>query len=640
MIRVADRAPLMTINSPAIAAVYGLRTNPIIGLVPRRGPARVTGDISIDKVRIDGPVCQAVGPSRRRVFVLSALLSMAWPETQAAPIVLELPPIDIVAASPLLGSGVDRDKVPAATHVFRSGDMARTGAGSLAGALDAAVGGVALNEAAANPFQPNLVYRGFVASPLDGSAQGIAVYVNGARFNQPFGDTVNWDLFPDIAIDRIELEGANPVFGLNALGGSLSVELKNGFTYTGGEAIVSGGSFGRAQAQFQVGTQSRGVAAYVAGNLLRDGGWRKDQSSELRQIYGDLGWRGKGAELHLNLIAANNRLNGPGTIPVELLSADRTAQFTAPNAIANSYLRLSLTGNIALSDTTSVQTVAYFSYFRQLVNNGNVPNFAVCDDGSGFLCARGAVLTGRGGQPIPDYLKGGPYAQLDRQAVNTNGYGLSAQLANTDALFGLTNHVVAGVSVDGGITTFTASSQVGALSPDRSFLGPGTVIDQADGSSAPVRVSVANRYYGLYATDILDLTPSLSLNLSGRLNFAQTGLDDQLGTALTGRHAYLHFNPGIGLTYKIAPWIGAYASYALANRAPTPAELSCANIASPCTLANFFAGDPDLKLVVSQTIEIGLRGKITPYKGCIRPSRGEAAVTPGWLAAADLPWSD
>jgi outer membrane receptor protein involved in Fe transport len=54
----------------------------------------------------------------------------------------------------------------------------------------------------------------------------------------------------------------------------------------------------------------------------------------------------------------------------------------------------------------------------------------------------------------------------------------------------------------------------------------------------------------------------------------------------------------------------AYAGYAEANRAPTPAELSCAGPNDSCSLANFFTGDPDLKQVIAHTVEAGLRGSV------------------------------
>ena len=125
----------------------------------------------------------------------------------------------MIGASPLLGSGIDRNTVPAETHVLNSNDLKREGTPNLVGSLNQQVGGVSLGSASGNPFQPTFFYHGFAASPLQGTPQGLAVYVNGMRFNQPFGDTVDWDLIPNIAIDKINLEGSNPVFGLNALGG-------------------------------------------------------------------------------------------------------------------------------------------------------------------------------------------------------------------------------------------------------------------------------------------------------------------------------------------------------------------------------------------------------------------------------------
>lgn len=531
----------------------------------------------------------------------------------AEPLVVALPPVDIVGAAPLLGSGVDRSKVPATTHVLTGDDIGQSGMPGLLGALDEHVAGVALDDAAGNQFQPALLYRGFTASPLDGTAQGLAVYVNGARFNLPFGDTVNWDLIPAQAIDTLNLEGSNPVFGLNALGGSLSVQLKNGFTYQGGELVLTGGSNGRAQGTFQYGKESVDFAAYVAGGILHDGGWRQDQSSDLHQLFGDLGWRGDRGEIHVSILAARDGLSGPGTVPVELLAVDRGAQFTGPDTIQNTFARLSVTGNYTVSDTVSLQGVAYYTAFQQKVVNSNTPDFQVC---GAFLCEQpGQFLTDRQGQPIADFLNGGPYAELDNQTINTNGYGAALQVSDKETAFGLPNQFVSGVSFDGGVTTFSATPEAGGLTPDRYFIGPGIVIDQADGSVAPVRVGITNAYYGLYGTDILDLTPHLSLNLSGRLNIAQTDLHDQIGTALNGSHFYAHVNPGFGATYGFNPAIAAYASFSVANRAPTPAELSCASIASPCTLANFFVGDPDLKQVVAHTVEIGLRGKATPYEG-------------------------
>jgi iron complex outermembrane receptor protein len=254
------------------------------------------------------------------------------------------------------------------------------------------------------------------------------------------------------------------------------------------------------------------------------------------------------------------------------------------------------------------------------VLNGDVPDFAPCDDGSGFsgfLCeSPGVLATDRNGNPIPDFLHGGPYADLDRQTTNTNGYGASLQVTNRRPLLGRPNQLVAGVSFDGGQTLFSASTAIGGFAPQTQMAyGPGIVVDQPDGSIAPVRVAISNAYYGGYFTDTYTITPVLFANVAGRFNLAQIDLHDQLGTALTGNHSYSHFNPAAGLTWQVRPGLSLYAGYAEANRAPTPDELSCASALSPCSLANFFESDPNLKQIVAHTIEAGVRGRLLPFAG-------------------------
>jgi iron complex outermembrane receptor protein len=539
------------------------------------------------------------------------------PTSSSTTTTVVLPSVEVVGATPLLGSGVDRAKVPAETQVLTDRDITRDGNADALRALNEAVPGVTLDAAAGNPFQPNLFYHGFQASPLQGNPQGLAVYLNGARFNQAFGDTVNWDLVPDLAIDRMNLVGSNPVFGLNALGGALSVQMKNGFTYHGTEIDLLGGSFAKYQGELQYGVESGNVAAYLAASGLHEGGWRDLQSSDLGNFYGDIGWRGERGEVHASITAAQTRLNGPGTSPVQLLAVDPAAQFTAPNLITNKYTQFNVSGTYDISDHTSVQGDLYYDYLLQKVYNGNVPNVAPCNDGSGFLCeGPGMFATARNGSPIPDFLNGGPYSDLDRQSTNTNGYGASLQATNRRDLFGHPNQLVAGVSFDGAQTLFGASTEIGGLSlTDRVFAGPGIVLDQADGSIAPVRVGIANAYYGAFFTDTYDIAPLLSANLAGRFNLAQIDLNDKLGTALSGDHSYARFNPSAGLTWKALPGLNLYASYAEANRAPTPAELTCANAASPCSLANFFVGDPNLKQVVAHTVEAGVRAEAHPFAG-------------------------
>ncbi|HYZ63168.1 MAG TPA: TonB-dependent receptor [Acetobacteraceae bacterium] len=551
----------------------------------------------------------------------AALVAMTGQAAAQAGNEATLPPIEIVGTAPLAG-GAEQSRIPANTYVLPRSALVRTGPASLTRALDEEVGGVALNEAQGNPFQPSLTYRGFEASPLAGSPQGLAVYVNGTRFNQPFGETTNWDLIPDVAIERVELVGSDPTFGLNAIGGAITVKLRDGFTYHGAQLEVSGGSFGRIQGSAQYGVQSGNTAAYMAVSGLNETGWRDHSPSQLRQVFGDIGYRGDKSEVHLSVIGAINNLTGNGSTPVELLAASRSAVFTYPDATRNKYLRTSVTGSYEVSEQVSLQASAYYSNLAQRTYNGNAADVEPCDDNRALLCFNnGQAVTGRDGSAVPNFVnpgffpglrqfrRGGPYAELDETATDSNAFGASLQATYRSELLGRSNRLIAGASLDGGETMFSARSSLGALAPDRGYVGPGIVIDQADGSRAPVRVAASTRYYGLYAQDMLDVTEALTLTVSGRLNLAQVDLRDQVGTSVSGNHDYAHFNPAAGLTYNILPAVTAYAGYAVSNRAPTPAELSCASAASPCSLTNFFVADPSLKQVVAGTFEAGLRGR-------------------------------
>jgi outer membrane receptor protein involved in Fe transport len=539
--------------------------------------------------------------------------ALAPQETQGSNTTANAGPVEeitVVGTSPLLGSGVDRNKIPVDTQVLDSANLTREGAPDILQALNTQIAGIVLDSASGNPYQPSLFYDGFEVSPLQGTSQGMAVYVNGLRFNQPFGDTVNWDLIPDIAISKINLEGSNPLFGLNALGGSFNVALKDGFSYSGGQADISGGSFGTVQGDLQYGIHIGNQALYVAGSVIHQDGWRDLQSTDIQNVFSDWGIKQDNVEIHLNLTAANSGINGPGTAPVELLDADSRAQFTAPNAIFNRYIQAAFRTSIDVNDTLSVQAQAYYDYFQQRVENGNSANDTPCDDGSNLLCqGPGMPSTTRGGAPIPAFLgNNAAYSELDTNTTNTNAYGAAFQVTGTSDLFGFKNHLVAGASFDGAQTEFSATAFIGGLTPiTRIYIGPGEVIDEP-GNNVPVRVAISDAYAGGFASDTLNLTSALALTISGRFNFAEIDLADQGGGDLTGNHAYARFNPASGLTYSFSPQLTAYAGYAEANRAPTPAELSCAGPENSCSLANFFVGDPDLKQVVAHTVEAGLRG--------------------------------
>ncbi len=550
----------------------------------------------------------------------------------------ELQPV-IVQVTPLSNAGMRLATYPQNVQILSAHDLVVNGVANLTAALDKKAAGVNLVNSQANPYQPTILYHGFEISPIQGTPAGLSVYVDGARFNQPFGDIALWSTLPDEAIASISVQDGNPVFGLNALGGAVNVRVKNGFTDPGGAVEISGGSFDRIQGNVEYGRQAGNAAVYVDVSAAHEGGWRDLQSSDLQNFYGDVGWRGAHAALHVNATLANSTLNGPGTVPVALLAADPAAQFTGPNGIADRFMKLSTTLNADLTADTSIQTVIYYENLLERLTNGNGPNDLPCGPGpdADYLCQGGPgnpVSTDRAGNPIPNFAPDAnaygyyAYSQLDLNTTNTNGYGASAQVTNQSDVFGLKNRATAGISYDGGFTKYDADAYDGGITADRVYASPpgfsslGYEIDEP--GTVPVGVVVRNAYYGAYATDTLNITPKLAITAGGRFNIANIALNDQdppdpnaPGAGLTGRHYYTHLNPAIGATYDVTPLVTFYGGISEANAAPTPAELSCASPEDSCSLANFLSGDPNLKQIVSRTVEFGIRGAVAVPDGLI-----------------------
>lgn len=509
---------------------------------------------------------------------------------------------------------IDRDKVPSNTEVLTSADFSRNYSTNFLDSVNRKLPGVTLGDQTGNPFQRDLDYRGFTASPVQGTPQGIAVYQNGVRINESWGDVVNWDFIPEKAIDRVSLFPNNPVFGLNAIGGALSIQMKNGFTYQGSEAELFGGSYGRVQGSVQAGAQKDNVSAYAAFESAYDRGWRDfANSSHVNRMYVDVGARNDDTEFHVNFTGASNLLGNVAATPIQMLNQRWSSVYTWPQSTLLQLAFVNATLNHNFSDTWSFQGNAYFRGFRQSHIDGNGTDVAPCDDPTNLCIGDGLPISGpaSGGPPTPNTLGNAFLGEIDRNQAATNSFGGTAQLTNTDRLFGHDNHVVMGVSVDHGNTQFTATSELGTIDPNNLFVsGTGVFINQPDAGLSPVDLRATNTYTGVYLTDTFDVTNRFSVTAGGRFNYAQIDLQDQTGTndLLNSNNRFQRFNPVIGGTFKITPNLTAYAGYSEANRAPTPLELGCSDPNHPCMIDSFLVADPPLKQVVSHTIEAGLRG--------------------------------
>jgi iron complex outermembrane receptor protein len=525
------------------------------------------------------------------------------------------------AESPIDPALIDREKIPANVQTLSAGDFDHATAPDLLDAISRRLPGISLGDQTGNEFQRDLDYRGFTASPVIGTPQGLAVYQNGVRVNEVFGDIVNWDFIPETAINRMTLMPSNPAYGLNALGGALSIEMKNGFTYQGADAELRGGSFGRRAAMMQAGGQAGNLSGYVTADAINDNGWRDYSPSRLRRIYADLGARGDRTEFHVAFTGASNNFGAAAATPIELLNRNWSSTYTLPQTTQNQLAFLTASASWNPLGTLSFQGNAYYrGYWQRHVDaNGTEAQNSDCPD-PGFLCfpplsgGDPVPLIGLNGLPVPatGVLANSILGEIDRTSTAANSYGGSLQAATTAKIFGQNNRFVVGASVDKARAQFNTLSELGTLNAEQwPFVqGVGVFINQPSGDVAPVGVLSKTLYTGVYATDTFDVTSSLAVTFGGRFNTAQIGLRDTLGNNddLNGNHWYSRFNPVVGATFKVTPNITAYGGYAEANRAPTPLELGCADPMRPCLLDNALVADPPLKQVVSHTYEAGLRG--------------------------------
>ena len=526
--------------------------------------------------------------------------------------------ITVVGTTPVPGMTVDVDKVPGNVQTLRAADLSQNGTASFIQALGTRIGSVNINDTLADAFQPDILYRGFEALPVLGTPQGLAVYQNGVRINEAFGDTVNWDLFPDIAIDRVDIVSANPLFGLNALGGAISVTMKSGFTFQGLDGELSGGSFDQRQGAVEFGGNNGVVGFYAAARLLDQNGWRLFAHDSVRQYYADLSFRDGGASIDLNYAHADNKLFGQGAAPVQSLAVNTQNVFTGPQSNFNTLNFVTLNAQLKFTDNLATQGVLYSRSYRQTVANGNSTNYTACDDAKpGALCQGDGItpLTDSAGGPIPDISNGGAtlIGQNDFERIRSDSWGISLQLTDTSPLFGHGNDFALGATLDTAQTHFFSGTEVGVLDASLTVLPSGLFVDTPEGTdfaATPVNLNANNKYYGFYVTDTFDLTSLLSVTASGRYNIAKIDLSDQLGTALSGNNRFAHFNPALGAAYKLAPGATAYAGYSTNNRVPTASEIECSDPLQPCLLPSSLAGDPpNLRQVIAHTVELGLRGR-------------------------------
>jgi outer membrane receptor protein involved in Fe transport len=516
--------------------------------------------------------------------LLLALLATAPARADNPAEALELPAVEVVGTTPLPGLGIPLRDVPANVQMFNAGMLSRQRPLTLTQFLDANANSTNAASGQGNPFQQSIDFRGFAASPILGTPQGISVFQDGVRINEPFGDVVNWDLLPRSAISSIQvIPGSVPAFGLNTLGGALAIYTKSGAQYPGASAEVSGGSFGTKAAEFEAGGARDHLDWFATGNFSDDNGWADHNASRVQQFFGKVGYQDDVTDLDVSLTLADNTLQGTQTLPLTFLSDPKQA-YTYPDENRNKLAFVAAKGSRFVDSRTLLGGNVYYRHYRSSNFSSNVNDDFGRDD---------------------DAQAPASEAFNDRSTIDQNGWGLGLQLTWKGDAGGVRHQLAVGASGDFGDTRFRQDEQPANFTADRGTVGVGPFTRITD-------VALRNAYSGVFAADTILLSDAWTLTLAGRFNHAHVDIRDRSGEEadLDGSHDFSRFSPALGVNFNPGPRLTVYGGYNQGMRAPTPIELTCADPAAPCRLPNEFLADPPLAKVVSKTLEAGARGRL------------------------------
>jgi iron complex outermembrane receptor protein len=522
-------------------------------------------------------------PRRRHALAAAAwavCTAFAQAQTQGQTADAPAQRVEIIGITPVPGAGVPRDQIPANVQTADDARLRRLQSLNLPDFMLVQLPSVNVNEVQGNPYQMDVNYRGFSASPLLGTPQGLSVFQDGVRVNEPFGDVVNWDLIPRVALASLSLlPGSNPLFGLNTLGGALVLQTKNGRTHEGTEAEVQAGSFGRRSLELSHGRPLGDSAhLFLAASLFDEDGWRDYSPSRVRQLFAKVGEQRPRGSWDLSLTHADNKLIGNGPLPESMLAASRTQIYTRPDETNNRMTLLTLGGSLRPSAQLEVSGTAYLRRSEAATLNGDL-NDAY----------------------DPPTVEASGVENRTRTGQRGSGLALQATLNQGGHRF------TAGLSHDRSNSDFEQTEAEGSVDETRAVVA-------TEAAEVDAKIEGSSRTNSLYAAAVLALQPNLQLTASGRYNDTRVDTVDVgratlgLDTALDAQGRYSKFNPALGLTWQVTPTLTAYGGASQGNRAPSPIELGCSDPDNACVLPNALQSDPPLRQVVSRTLEAGVRG--------------------------------
>ena len=495
--------------------------------------------------------------------------------------------IDVYTNTPLPSIGLPINMVPSSIQTVNGQEINQQAGVSVADYMVNNLQGVTVNEVGGNPYQLEINFRGYNATPISGNPQGLSVYVDGVRMNQPFSNTVLWDLIPDFSIESMQMvAGSNPVYGLNTLGGAISMQTKSGRTFNKKAIDFSAGSWGRQTSLMEAGgiSEDGSYDYYIGYQHFTEDGWRDYSPSHVNQLFTKVGWESDTSRYEVSYSGAHNLLIGNGLTPKDLLGSDLEGIHTLEDETKNNYGKLVLSATEYWDDATMFSGNAYWLRSDRKTGNGDLNDeYANPGDDEGVQNATG---------------------------TKQDAYGANGQITFDQDWLGRRNQLIVGVALESSIIKFAQTEQEQAtLLANGLFGGALGDVEQTTGLTGKTKSA------GLFATNTHSLNDRWDINTAARYNFIQVNNEDTFNpaggaTSLTGNAHYERINPSVGLTFHPNDNYTTYASYSESNRAPTSIELGCSNEAQPCNLPTQMADDPPLEMVVAKTVEFGARGKI------------------------------
>jgi iron complex outermembrane recepter protein len=451
--------------------------------------------------------------------------------------------ITVLAPARLADSRARGDGVT--VQVIEGKELQGTGAQTLQQALQR-LPGVNLSDEQGNPLLQDLSIRGLTASPVTGLPQGLSVFLDGVRVNEPAVEEVNFDLIPLSDVERVEIvRGPHAIFGRNTLGGAIHIVTRRGGPTPEAEVEVEGGSWEHQEVRARAAGPLGPLDGYLSLGELTERGWRVAGASKGVRTFGKLGLQHEGTDAALSYQFQIDRLEEPGSLPLPLLERDRRQNYTAGDFFRPT-LHL-VTANVRQRLAPGL-SLAVNGFFRALDTEQFNASF-ISPDTRLFNHTRSE----------------GAIVQLDHRA--SPGPLRSRLTAGAEATHNSV-HIVVHEEPNANFTATEGGIPLPALTSDLSDtqLAFGAFLQEhvriAEGPLAGLGATAALRFDRI-THDIVDVSP------------------DAPGKA-TGKMAFSAWVPSAGAGWTFTPRWLVSAFYSEGFRAPAFLELTCADPAAPC----------------------------------------------------------